>query len=576
MATLTTLASFSATTGMYPDGTLLEDGNGNLFGTTRGGGANADGTVFEIADTASGYAATSTTLASFNGANGSAPEAGLIEDTNGDFFGTTEGGGGTGNAGTVFEVANTAGSYTINSLVTFGSINGGVNPFAGLITDAAGDLFGTTAYGGGAASNSGTVFEIAKTAGGYASTATLLTSFQSSTGGRPLGGLIADANGDLFGTASNGGASADGGVFEIAKTANGYAAPTFLATFNGTNGSLPYGSLSTDANGDLFGTTSGGGANFYGTVFEIAKTAGGYASTVTTIASFTQAGPNMPNAGVIVDAKGDLFGTTTANGNSFAGAVYEVAKTAGVYASTPTTLVAFNTTNGYDPATALIADSSGDLFGTTLSGGAANDGTVFELTNAGYSVACYCHGTRILTPGGEVPVEALAIGDLVVTAAGASEPVRWIGRRSYAGRFLAGRTHLLPILFRAGSLGDGLPRRDLLVSPAHAMFLDGVLVPAASLVNGTSIVQDHACDRVDYVHVELAHHDAILAEGAASETFLDDDSRAMFHNYREFAALYPDAPAPANFFAPRVEDGYVLEAIRQRLATVAVGKAIAA
>ncbi len=185
-------------------------------------------------------------------------------------------------------------------------------------------------------------------------------------------------------------------------------------------------------------------------------------------------------------------------------------------------------------------------------------------------IACYVQGTRIATPGGEVTVERLAIGDTVLTASGAARPVRWIGRRSYAGRFLAGNRAVQPIRLRAGSLGGGLPRRDLLVSPEHAMLLDGVLIPAGCLVNGTGIVQERSLRRVDYVHVELDSHDAILAEGAASETFLDDDSRAMFHNAAEFAKLYPDAPQPGRFYARRVTDGEALEAVRRKLPVMAV------
>ncbi len=186
------------------------------------------------------------------------------------------------------------------------------------------------------------------------------------------------------------------------------------------------------------------------------------------------------------------------------------------------------------------------------------------------SVACYCTGTLIATPAGEVPVETLGIGDTVLTADGRAVPVRWIGRRSYAGRFLAGRRHLLPIRIAAGALGEGLPRRDLLISPKHAMLLDGMLVPAEVLVNGQGITQVTAMDRVDYVHVELDQHEAILAEGAASETFADDDSRMLFHNAQEYASLYPVLmagylPQPV-WCAPRVEHGHRVERLRRRLA----------
>ena len=180
---------------------------------------------------------------------------------------------------------------------------------------------------------------------------------------------------------------------------------------------------------------------------------------------------------------------------------------------------------------------------------------------------CYCRGTLILTDRGELPVEDLCIGDRLVTLSGAVRPLRWIGRRSYAGRFAAGNRDILPILFRRDALADGEPRRDLMVSPLHAMYLDGVLVPASALVNGSSIVQLEAVDQVEYFHLELETHDVILAEGAASETFVDDDSRGMFHNAAEYRLLYPDAPrVPARFCAPRVEEGDVLEAVRRRLA----------
>ncbi len=187
------------------------------------------------------------------------------------------------------------------------------------------------------------------------------------------------------------------------------------------------------------------------------------------------------------------------------------------------------------------------------------------------TIACFVRGTRIGVPGGEADVAALAIGDAVLTAAGAARPVRWIGTRSYAGRFLAANRDVQPVCIRAGALGDGLPRRDLLVSPSHAMLLDGCLVPAACLVDGAGIVRVRDLSRVDYFHVELDTHDAILAEGAATESFLDDGSRGVFHNAGSYAAGYPEAlPARPAYCAPRVESGFALQAIRRRIGSAAL------
>jgi uncharacterized repeat protein (TIGR03803 family) len=382
-AILNTLLDFSNSGGNFPIGGLIADANGDLFGTTAEGGANGYGTVFEIAKSPSGYASTATTLVAFNFSDGEVPTGSLIVDANGDLFGTTDGGGENGD-GTVFEIAKTASGYasTPTTLVSFTGSDG-VDPPGSLIADANGDLFGTT-HGGGA-NGYGTVFEIAKTASGYASTPTTLVNFTGSDGASPFGSLIADANGDLFGATAGGGANGDGMVFEIANTGSGYAgAPTTLVSFTGSDGVDPSGALIADANGDLFGTTGEGGENGDGTVFEIAVTASGYASTPTILASFNGSDGGDPTGGLIADANGDLFGTTDGGGKNGDGTVFEIAETPSGYASRPTTLVSFKGSDGVAPLESLIVDADGNLFSTTSGGGKNDDGTVFEITDSGF------------------------------------------------------------------------------------------------------------------------------------------------------------------------------------------------
>ena len=184
------------------------------------------------------------------------------------------------------------------------------------------------------------------------------------------------------------------------------------------------------------------------------------------------------------------------------------------------------------------------------------------------AAACFVTGTAIATPDGSRPVEALRIGDLVMTAAGAAAPIRWIGRRHYDATTMADNAQLHPVRIRQGAFSDGVPARDLLLSPQHAVSLDDaegpLLVPAAALVNGRSITQENR-GATTYLHIELERHALILAEGAAVESFSDTDSRALFDNATEFQQLYP-ASKPVSSPMPRSEGGFAVAAAWQRLA----------
>jgi hypothetical protein len=186
---------------------------------------------------------------------------------------------------------------------------------------------------------------------------------------------------------------------------------------------------------------------------------------------------------------------------------------------------------------------------------------------------CFAAGTRIATARGEVAVEDLRVGDLVVAAHGGAplQPVVWLGRTRVNVARQADLTKVAPILIKAGALADGVPHRDLRVSPEHAMFLDGRLVPAKHLVNGTSIVQELWCAEVTYWHVELPAHGLLVAEGAVSESYFDDGNRKHFDNYgiatlvKDFASERGNGRYAEAACYPLLTGGEGLESIRARI-----------
>ncbi len=185
-------------------------------------------------------------------------------------------------------------------------------------------------------------------------------------------------------------------------------------------------------------------------------------------------------------------------------------------------------------------------------------------------ILCFLEGTSIATASGSVKVESLNRGDMVMTADGVEAPVRWVGRRQVSKTF-ADPMQAAPIRVSAGALGENLPARDLFVSPGHALFIDGVLVQASALVNGTSIVREtNMPESYTYYHVELANHALVLAEGVAAETFIDNASRMNFDNWAEHEALVDVAPI-AEMAYPRAQSArQVPVAILQKIASRSV------
>lgn len=222
-----------------------------------------------------------------------------------------------------------------------------------------------------------------------------------------------------------------------------------------------------------------------------------------------------------------------------------------------------------DPVT---RDGAGDYY--LYSNSATLEGTAGTAAPGTY-VYCFLVGTHIATADGERPIEELLVGDQVMTAGGSSATVKWIGRMTLPVTPF-NRNSVLPVLVRRGALGNGVPHRNLYVSADHALLIDGSLVHASALVNGSSIVRAvDVGEQVSYLHIETEEHEIILAEGAAAETFIDNVSREQFDNAAEYAALYPNAAPMQELDLPRVKFARQLpRAIAHRL-DVAAGIKVA-
>jgi uncharacterized repeat protein (TIGR03803 family) len=366
----------------FPVAGLTADAASNRYGTTEEGGTYNAGAVFELSPNGSG-GWTEKVLYNFNpnGRDGTSPFAGVVSDAAGNLYGTTSAGGIHG-LGTVFEVTpDGSGGWTENVLHSFGNGTDGVNPYAGLVFDAAGNLYGTTYVGG--IYSAGTIFELSPRQGG-GWTETVLHNFHlnGTDGYEPDAGLIRDAAGNLYGTTSFGGIHNFGTVFELSPRQGGGWTETVLHSFNlnGTDGTTPDAGITLDTSGNLYGTTYTGGIHNYGTVFELSPRQGG-GWTEKVLHSFGGGTDGAsPNAGLIFDTAGNLYGTTYLGGIHGFGTAFEMSpKQGGSW--TEVVLHSFNLsgTDASSPVASLIIDAVGNLYGTTLNGGLHSVGAVFEL-----------------------------------------------------------------------------------------------------------------------------------------------------------------------------------------------------
>lgn len=248
-----------------------------------------------------------------------------------------------------------------------------------------------------------------------------------------------------------------------------------------------------------------------------------------------------------------------------------------VLGGTAAELAAGQSITGFDLGDTLVLDgfsaSSHEFAGGELTLSNATESLTLDLSGSfsglivtdvaqGAEIAvCYLRGTPILTPDGECAIEALRIGDAVVTRFGGVRRIKWIGEQRYAGRFLQGNAEMLPVRIAAGALGQGVPVRELIVSPGHSLLLDGQLVLAQYLVNGITVTQGEVPDEVHYFNIELEVHDCLLAAGVWAESYAEcAATRNKFHNAADFSARYPEHVAPLEpvLCAPRPMAGAAL------------------
>lgn len=379
-----------------------------------------------------------------------------------------------------------------------------------------------------------------------------------------------------------------GGSLSGAESGVNYevAGPTYVGTLSGTVSS---GALVTVSSGGILlsaTVASGGVVNLLGGASVTALTLN--SGAIESVGSGYIQTDGVSGANYQVLSNGKIVGTvsagalvTVSSGGAVSGATVASGGTVILNGGSATGLtlnqgavVDFNNVN-YDAGETvtvnngvlqLLNSTGGVLASATLASGTFT-GASYTLSQDGdgsarvFVAICYLEGTNILTPKGELTVESLKAGDTVVTRFGGLQKIRWVGRQSFRGEAIQNDWTSVPVHIRAGALGDGLPSRDLYVSPGHSMLMDGTLLLAKHLVNGVTITQGWVPEQVEYYQLDLGAHDCVLAEGTWSETYADAGTlRDEFDNAEDFTARFPNYRAPEEIAlcAPRPQKGEAL------------------
>lgn len=371
--TYTSLVSFDGANGAIPYyGSLVQGTDGNLYGTTFNGGVNNDGTVFKM--TPSGVLATIYSFCSLSScSDGAHPNAGLVLARNGNFYGATVFGG-PQNAGTVFRITTTGELTTLHNFCSLAGCVDGSAPTGGLVQATDGNFYGTT-YEDGANGAGGTIYKISPA--GVLTTIYNFCSVRNCTdGAASQSDLVQGTDGNFYGIASFGGLGGSGVVFKVTPSGSYTTLHRFCSLANCADGGSPNGALVQANNGNFYGTTNKYGLNVagegYGTVFEI--TPGG---RLTTLHDFDYTDGCCALAGPIQATDGNIYGVTGTGGTGNGGTVFQMTLTGDL-----TTLYDFCLcdNDGNDPFAGLLQATNGTFYGTTWAGGTSNDGTVFSLS----------------------------------------------------------------------------------------------------------------------------------------------------------------------------------------------------
>jgi uncharacterized repeat protein (TIGR03803 family) len=352
--------------GASPYGGPTLDSSGNLYGTTYAGGTFGAGNVYELSPAGSSW--NYTCLYSFFGeSDGDGPAFGTLAIYNGALFGTTEGGG---YLGVAFKVGLTETGWHEHVVHSFGEGTDGNEPIGGVVFDQAGNLYGTTLLGG--AYGNGTVYQVTRSG-----VERVIYSF---TGGRnavnPGAAVTLDAEGNIYGTTSFGGYYGVVAIYKLSPSGSRWTETVLYSFRNQNDGQNPLGGVILDQSGNLYGATFDGGANGGGTVYELSPSAGTW--TLTVLYSFT-GGYGGPYNKLTFDADGNLYGATNGEGANGYGMVFKLAPGNGDWKFADLYDFA-DGSDGGDPYGSLAIDTHGNIFGTTNLGGTDNQGVVFEIT----------------------------------------------------------------------------------------------------------------------------------------------------------------------------------------------------